>query len=82
MKLDENYSLQGKPSEWRLEKHEATTNSKGEAIVSRDTWHHVDIRTALKRYVSETLKPSDDAKQIIAKLDEIDDLIKNLKVKQ
>lgn len=83
MKLDEHYTLEGEDSNWILNFKKATgeVNEKtGKPTYSRGKWYFPRIEQALKKYVDHALKPSESIKQVIAKQEEVMQVIEALTI--
>lgn len=84
MKLDDDFSVEGKAYEWTLKlvrKTDQINPKTDKPVVNRDEWHYPSLRMALKKYLDESLKKSKTIDAILVRLDEIEDKINRLTVK-
>lgn len=82
--LDKNFRIEPDTYCWQLvkeEEKEEISEVTGKPIVSKDKWFCTTIEDCLRRYKNETLKTSNSIEDLIIKLNEIELLIKNLKIK-
>jgi len=83
MILDDNFSLTAEENAWVLSFKRKGINPKtGKEYTASNSTYHSTLSQALSWYVSEVAKPCKDAKAILAKLDEVEKIIKSLKLTQ
>lgn len=83
--LDNNWEILNDQNNWELHYRnevEATDKKTGEKkiITQKDTFYYPSLPLCLKRYTNETLKSSNNLEDVLRKLEEVEILIKSLKV--
>lgn len=80
MRLDKNYTIEGEGYNWTLKFSEEAVNKDGKEIVRTDQWYYPSLKLALKKYADESLRVSEDIQEVIDKLNNIEETIKNITV--
>jgi len=85
LKLDENYTINPDGKGCTLHYREAkevtdldTLETK--VVTKKATWHFLSVPQALNKYKDLVLEPCEDLKQVLDKLEEVENLIKNFKL--
>ena len=83
MKLDNNYSLEGEKYQWTLSyESETKTAENGKKYTSKDNWYYRSIDDALTKYVDECLKPCESVKEVLQRIAELKETIKENQLKE
>lgn len=80
IKLDEYFHLETNQDSVVLKylrESEEINEKTGKHFTSRNAWNYPNITLALKRYTQESLAECDDIKQILKRIDEVEELIKS-----
>lgn len=81
MKLDENYRIETNKFQYTLIKEEGTGNINGKTgkeTISTDSWYFPTLSLALKKYVNESLKESQSIKEVLEKIDQLNNKIEGI----
>lgn len=83
IKLDENFYLDPDSNNWTLhyELKGKVNPETGRPKISKDSWHCSNLQSAINRYLTESTKPSESVVDLMNKLEEIKQVIINLKIK-
>ena len=82
IKLDENFRIVTDVNNFTLlfsREKEVTKKGITKTVNESDTWYCIDLQSALKRYLSESLRPSESIEEVLDKIDEVHITIKGLK---
>ena len=80
MQLDKNYRIESDTYNFTLIYESKRTGiDSSKVITSKDEWYYPDFKSALNKYVNQSLKPCQDALSILDKLNEIELLISKIK---
>lgn len=78
--LDELFSVKPTTHSWKLEKKwiSGKNEETGEDIIGKDYWYCVSLSDALRRYANESIKVSENYKELMDKLEEVLQVIEKL----
>lgn len=83
IRLDENFYLEPDSNNWTLnyELKGGINPETGKPKVSKDVWYCSRLSDALKRYISEAVKPSESVAELTDRVIKLEEVINNLKIK-
>lgn len=84
MKIDENWSIEADSACWILsfEKEGEVNPKTGRPKMTRTQTYHATLASGLRWYLMESLKPSTDAQDVLARITEAEaNIIKALEAK-
>jgi Sec7-like guanine-nucleotide exchange factor len=80
MKLDENYRIETDTNNFTLVYESKKFDEvKKKEFTSKDEWHYPELKYALIKYLNQSLKPCKSIKDVLSKISELEQLIKNTK---
>lgn len=82
--LDENYTIScdGNGTTLNFQEKREKTSKEGEKTIYtfKDQWHYLSVPQALSKYKDLVLEESQDLKDVLLKLNEVETLIKSIKL--
>lgn len=83
IKLDENYHIEVDSEnvclKFRREK-EVLKQGELKTVTEKNEWHSPRIELALKRYLHETQKECETINEVLERINEVEQIIKNVKI--
>jgi len=82
IKLDQYYALTADANNWTLNyarEKEIIKDGVTKTVTERDTFYYPLITMALRKYLDESVKDCSDIKEVLSKIEEVHNTIKNIK---
>jgi hypothetical protein len=80
MELDKNYRIESDTYNFTLiYESKSFDEKKQKEVISKVEWYYPDLKSALNKYLNQSLKPSQNALSVLDKLNQIELLISKIK---
>lgn len=85
IKLDAQFTIQVKTASYLLIKTGEpkrvidTDTLEEKTVIPKETWYYISMGQALRNYADKALEQSDDLKEVLKRLKEVEAIIKNIK---
>lgn len=79
IKLNDNYHITNDANNWVLNYKEEKTKKSGETYEAVDSWYFSKLSDLLSRFLDNEMKDAKTAKELLGKINEVEQIIKKLK---
>jgi len=83
IKLNENFTIYPDNQNFTLQfecEKEVSKNGDKKVVTSKETWYCIDLQSALRRFLTESLRPSTSVENVLTRINEVENIIKNVRL--